>query len=73
MPLPTVSEKRQFISDLIQSVRDEILSTVSKMPTDWDGHELRQLIADKFRNQASRRITGKRLKEFRNEVATRNI
>jgi hypothetical protein len=68
----TAHEKQEFIKDLIGSVQDSILSSVMRMPDDWDGHELRQFIANKFANETTG-ISGKRLKEFRNECLIRNL
>lgn len=42
------SEKREFVSELIDNVRRDILAKVDQMPDDWNGIELRQYIADKF-------------------------
>lgn len=39
-------EKRQFIRTLCGSIRDDLLRLVDGTPADWDGHELRQWIAD---------------------------
>ncbi len=49
----TKAQQRRFIRELCNNVRDDLLKTaVPKLPEEWDGHELRRLVADRF-NQAS--------------------
>lgn len=65
-------EKKQFIKNLTNSIRDELVAKVKDMPECWDGIELRRLLADKFEHETYP-IKGKRLKEFKNIVATTNL
>lgn len=44
----TKREKERFVKTLIATVRGHILRDISKLPTDWDGHELRRFIRDHF-------------------------
>lgn len=44
----TKEEKVQFIKKLTDSIRDELVARVDEMPEEWDGHELRELLAAKF-------------------------
>lgn len=72
-------DKKAFIRDLCNSVRDLALSRVKDMPEDWDGHELRALLADSFavanlglcaegpRGDRARR------RAFKNECLIRNL
>ncbi len=81
----TAAEKRRFIRSLSKSVTKELLTKVAKMPREWDGNEIRELIADTFnsqRNLSSRvfwgdasgaRANKRRLREYRNERLTRNL
>ena len=70
----TTKEKRIFISDLIESVRNDLMNDVPKMPIDWDGHELRKLIADRFEWQVSDLMkSGQRLGEYRRALRERNL
>jgi hypothetical protein len=64
--------KREFVRDLIGSVQASILAEVDNMPEDWDGHELRQYIADWFEDQTTK-MTPARHKAYRNEVLVRNL
>lgn len=72
-------EKIQFINELIESTREEILSKVDKMPKEWDGIELREYIVEKFKDcvymSKSQRMTTykKRLREYRNTVLDKNL
>jgi hypothetical protein len=67
------ADKKKFIANLCDSVRDELVAKVEDMPDNWDGHELRQLIASKFNREAFDLIRGKRGRAFRNEILTRNL
>ena len=65
-------EKKKFIKDLCNRVRDEMLSKVGDMPEFWDGLELRLLLAQKFESQVYE-ISLSRRRNFRNEVIVRNL
>ena len=78
----TQEEKITFVRELIDNVRDEIIAKVPNMPDEWDGHELRRFIADRFeeanmgllaRGQVRSRGNSKRLKAYRNEVIVNNL
>ena len=42
------TEKRTLIRLLCARVQKDLLKKVAVMPEDWDGHEVRQYIADAF-------------------------
>lgn len=67
------AEKKRFIKDLCNAVRDDLLEKVKDMPECWDNVELRSLLAGKFAWQVSSLIRGKRGRAFRNEALTRNL
>lgn len=81
----TAAIKRRFIRSLTKSVSTTLVSKVGKMPREWDGNELRELIADAFdgqRNLSSRMFIGdvrgyrdnkRRLAAYRNERLCRNL
>lgn len=46
------AEKQLFIAMLCNRVRDSIIAKIERMPEEWDGHELRRLIADTFEHEA---------------------
>jgi hypothetical protein len=74
-------QKQKFIRDLIGGVQELVLMKVDQMPDDWDGHELRRYIADKFEDSAMTvgrkgqhgKPYARRYREYKNEVITRNL
>jgi hypothetical protein len=46
-------EKRIFVANLCDDIRNSILRRVERMPDEWDGIELRQFIADEFQAEAT--------------------
>ena len=71
----TKREKKRFVRDLTESVVQHFDNNVDKMPDEWDGHELRQWLADQFilNVMINRVMKGKRLREYRNVCATEPI
>lgn len=71
----TTKDKKTFIRNLCNSVRDELVGKVKDMPEEWDGFELRQLLADKFERETRDFLSNnrKRLRAYRNEVIARNL
>lgn len=75
----TKREKTKFIRDLIAAVQKDIVKKVGEMPEEWDGHELRRYVADKF-EESSMTIKRKgdpemrrRRRRYENEVLVRNL
>lgn len=83
--MKTRKEKRRFIRQLIRSVANDLITDVQKMPSEWDGHELRELIAERFNrcrslsdrcyfnNPSGMRADRKRLRAYRSECYNRNL
>lgn len=72
------SQKRVFIRDLCRSICREVLTQVPKMPPEWDGHELRVLLAERFNDSASmsqimRAPRSRQARNFRNAVRVNNL
>lgn len=44
--LPTKREKARFVREICRSIEQNVLGKLSSVPHDWDGLELRALIAD---------------------------
>ncbi len=66
--------KAILANELIDRVKADILEAIPQMPEEWDGHEIRQYIAEVFtRNVFPSVMNGKRLKDYRNEVVVRNL
>lgn len=84
-PPLTRAQKRTLIRQLVKSVLADLVADVPRMPSEWDGIELRELIADRFAGQTAlssksywgdvrwRNADRKRLREYRNEKLTRNL
>ncbi len=69
-------EKLIFISAFMLQMRQHIEKAVSKMPDEWDGHELRQYIIEEFERERTRLMRDKRSRRYRDfahERASRNI
>lgn len=66
----TKNEKKRFVKDLSATIAKDICEQIKsgKIPDNWDGHELRFLLAYRYEESAkmSRLMTGRRLKEFKN-------
>jgi hypothetical protein len=65
-------EKKTFVSELISNIRRDIIAKLPDTPAEWDGHELRKYTAERFA-QADWIMTGKRLRNYKNEVLVRNL
>ncbi len=77
----TEAQKETFVRELISNVQADILRRIPEMPDEWDGHELRRYIADKFDESAITvgrkgpygRDYVARTRAYRNEVTVRNL
>jgi hypothetical protein len=74
----TKKEQRRFINELFAAVKDSLQSKLSKVPKNWDGHELREWIADAFDSEATLRDKQRmgstaRLRAYRNDVLTKGL
>lgn len=68
------TEQKRFVKELIANVQKDLLSMLPRVPEDWDGHELRQLIADRFAEASFTLKENKsRYKAYRNARMTQNI
>ena len=73
-------EQEKFVKELTRSVLKDILALVraGKIPREWDGHELRPLIAEHFGNAASmsaifRKENKPRRKAYENACLVKNL
>lgn len=70
----TKEEKIKFIEDILDTMRGSLLKKVDKMPEEWDGFELRRLIADYAEEQiVFVRMNKARLRAYENNRIVRNI
>lgn len=66
------NEQKQFVRELCEAISAQILNDIDagKIPENWDGRELRQLISDRA---AWRTMDKKRAREYRNTVLVNNL
>lgn len=70
----SLEDKRGFITQLSDSIRDEVLAKAERMPEEWDGHELRAYMADKWEQERTSLMRrGRRLRDYRNTIAVNNL
>ena len=67
-------EQIKLVKDLTKSVAEGVVEAIraGKIPEDWDGIELRQLLADKFEFERIE-MGRKRKKDYRNTVLVDNL
>ena len=71
-------EQSKFVADLCGNVSRDLRAKIKAgaVPADWDGHELRVLLAAHFEGEATRSrasMKGKRIAAFRNAVIVQNL
>jgi hypothetical protein len=68
-------DKKIFVYELIGSVVDDVMTAIDegKIPEEWDGHELRKFLADKFAGQVADAMKSTRLREYKNTVIVNNL
>ena len=68
----TLYEKEQFIKRLCDFVKQQLLRKVKDAPEEWDGHELRRWISDRFK-QVVMPMPLTRAREYENTIRTSNL
>jgi hypothetical protein len=71
--LDTVREKKRFIRELCDNVKRDLLNKAAQYPKEWDGIELRRLIARRFNMAVMGDFSGKRKRNYENELLVRNL
>ena len=72
--MKTEEGKRRFVNELIENIKIQVLMQVKKLPTEWNGIELRQLIADHYANAVIRSMMDrKRRRDYNNVVLAKNL
>jgi len=67
----TKAEQRRFVRELVANVEEDLLRNVKNVPDNWDGHELRQWIADEFQKSSwmmKEKHNRRRYRDYRNDV-----
>jgi hypothetical protein len=67
-----ISEQKRFVRELTKTVITDVLNNVHDMPSDWDGIELRQYLADRFAREVFP-MKGARLRNYRNTLSTTTL
>lgn len=57
-----ICEKQSFVLGLAWAVISKVILNLNKLPYDWNGFELRQMLADEFADAASPYAMDKRRK-----------
>jgi len=72
--------QEQFVNELVENIRRDVVRQImtGRIPSEWDGHELRQLLADRFTQSASlsddmRNKRSKRRRDYENTVIVNNL
>jgi hypothetical protein len=81
----TREQQAEFVSEIIDSVKADLLAKVGNTPEEWDGHQLRAWIAERFAQnvigyfraelklKAAYDSTRKTLREYQNDVLVNNL
>ncbi len=67
----TTTEKIRFIRKLTRAISKAACAKAPKMPRSWDGHELREYLAEKFLRERSNLMTvtrSKRLRDYTHDL-----
>ena len=75
-----LTTKRKFVRDLTRGIAINLIEKSRNWPPEWDGHELRVLVAEKARAAAkvsriglNSRDADSRTRDFWNTIMTRNV
>jgi len=69
-------EKIKFVKNLSDSILEDIIMRINdnRIPEEWDGFELREILAEKFRGEAYLLQRYKsRMRDYKNTVLVNNI
>lgn len=71
----TKTDQKKIIITVLLSVQMEILSKIEhdKIPTEWDGFELKQYCADILERNYAYALKGSRLREYRKTMFSTNL
>lgn len=59
-PSPHKVAMASLVTNLCDSIRDEVVALLPHMPMEWDGHELREYLYERFKRERSRLMTDHR-------------
>lgn len=61
-------EKKEFVDQLINTIKNDILNRIEAMPENWDGIELRLYIRYRFSDCVFGDLSNSRIRKFKNEL-----
>ena len=68
------SEKREFVEELIDNLRVDLLEKLDKMPEHWDGKQMRRYLEDYVKTNINYfRMDKKEIQEYENDVLIHNL
>lgn len=67
----TLEEKKAFITQFMDSMKNTFLDKADRLPVVWDGHEIREWMADSFDNKRTDLMKTSRLR--RSDVIIKNL
>lgn len=68
------NDQINFVTELCGNIAGEVKRAIleGKIPDDWDGHELRRYLADRFEQSAAMsdcmKVRSKRFRAYRNHI-----
>lgn len=67
-------QKVQFINELVTNIKKGIMEKVDSIPDNWNGIELRMLIAEHFKAAVFSQVSSReRVRRFWIEVSNKNL
>ncbi len=66
-------DQKRIVKELLGSLAELVLAKLPRIPEDWDGHELRQWIADVFTANFVHALAPGRKREYKNTVLVYNL
>lgn len=52
-------QRVDFVHDLVDAIKRDVVDRADRMPDDWDGEELRRYVADRFEGETNILARGK--------------
>ncbi len=62
----TKQDQKRIVRAMCDGLKKTMLEACDKVPAYWDGHELRELLADLAREKYATRLAGIRRKDYEN-------
>ena len=69
----TKKEQRQFIINICDNLKTNMLEKTESIPENWDGYELRQYLADKASEFLYLKMDKQRKKNYENDILINNL